>query len=123
MNCTFKELQLQNGEVIQLTLNFRRLLQLKNKRKKLYERYNLIYNKTIKDNTFDTITILYVAYLCANIDEIDNDKVMSEDEFMEEIPQSFVLINNIVTELTQPKSKKNLEKPLENQPKEKIIVK
>ena len=40
------------------------------------------------------------------------------DEFMEEIPQSFVLINNIVTELTQPKSKKNLEKPLENQPKE-----
>ena len=32
MNCTFKELQLQNGEVIQLTLNFRRLLQLKNKR-------------------------------------------------------------------------------------------
>ena len=123
MNCTFKELQLQNGEVIQLTLNFRRLLQLKNKRKKLYERYNLIYNKTIKDNTFDTITILYVAYLCANIDEIDNDTVMSEDEFMEEIPQSFVLINNIVTELTQPKSKKNLEKPLENQPKEKIIVK
>ena len=118
MNCTFKELQLQNGEVIQLTLNFRRLLQLKNKRKKLYERYNLIYNKTAKDNTFDTITILYVAYLCANIDEIDSDKVMSEDEFMEEIPQSFVLINNIVTELTQPKSKKNLEKPLENQPKE-----
>ena len=44
MNCTFKELQLQNGEVIKLTLNFRRLLQLKNKRKKLYERYNLIYN-------------------------------------------------------------------------------
>lgn len=115
MKCTFKELELQNGVVIQLTLNFKRLLQLKNKRKKLYERYNLIYNKQIKDNTFDIITILYVAYLCANIDEIDTDKLMSEDEFMEEIPQSFTLINNLVLELTNPKSKKNLEMPLEKQ--------
>lgn len=34
MKCTFKELTLENGEVIKLTLNFARLLQLKNKRKK-----------------------------------------------------------------------------------------
>ena len=34
MKCTFKELELQNGEVIKLTLNFARLLQLKNKFKK-----------------------------------------------------------------------------------------
>ena len=40
MKCTFKELELQNGEVIKLTLNFARLLQLKNKRKKVYEEYN-----------------------------------------------------------------------------------
>lgn len=37
MKCTFKELTLENGEVIKLTLNFARLLQLKNKRKKEYE--------------------------------------------------------------------------------------
>ena len=51
MKCTFKELTLENGEVIKLTLNFARLLQLKNKRKKEYEEYNDIYVKEDKDAT------------------------------------------------------------------------
>ena len=42
MKCTFKELTLENGEVIKLTLNFARLLQLKNKRKKEYEEYYVV---------------------------------------------------------------------------------
>lgn len=115
MKCTFEKLELQNGEVIQLTLNFTRLLQLKNKRKNLYERYNKIYNKIDKDNTFDAITVLYVAYLCANIDEIDENKLMSEEEFMEAIPQSFALINDLTLKLTNPKLKKNSENHLKEQ--------
>lgn len=109
MKCTFKELTLENGEVIKLTLNFARLLQLKNKRKKEYEEYNDIYVKEDKDATFSSITILYTAYLCANIEQDDN-TLMTKEEFMENIPQSFVLINNLANELANPKQKKFQER-------------
>ena len=114
MKCTFKELTLENGEVIKLTLNFARSLQLKNKRKKEYEEYNNIYVKEDKDATFSSITILYTAYLCANIEQDDN-TLMTKEEFMENIPQSFVLINNLANELANPKQKKISGAPLPKQ--------
>ncbi|MBS7131380.1 MAG: hypothetical protein KH116_10605 [Clostridium sp.] len=115
MKCTFKELTLENGEVIKLTLNFARLLQLKNKRKKDYEEYNNIYIKEDKDATFSAITILYTAYLCANIEHLDDNTLMSKEEFMENIPQSFVLISNLSNELANPKQKKISGMPLQKQ--------
>lgn len=118
MKCTFKELELQNGEVIKLTLNFSRLLQLKNKRKKDYELYNNVLGGKEKDNLLGTLIIVYTAYLCANIDKLDDDNnnsLMSRKEFIDAIPNSFGLINDIAVELTNPKQKKISDKPSEMQ--------
>lgn len=118
MKCTFEELELQNGEKIKLTLNFARLLMLKNKRRDAYEEYNKQYfEEKNRDATFSAITIVYTAYLCANIDQLDDDKLMSKQEFMENIPQSFTLINKIATNLTDPKQKKISGAPLPKQQK------
>ena len=118
MKCTFKELELQNGEVIKLTLNFSRLLQLKNKRTKDYELYNNVLGGKEKDNLLGTLIIVYTAYLCANIDKLDDDNnnsLMSREEFIDAIPNSFGLINDIAVELTNPKQKKISDKPSEMQ--------
>ena len=125
MKCTFKELELQNGEVIKLTLNFSRLLQLKNKRKKDYELYNNVLGGKEKDNLLGTLIIVYTAYLCANIDKLDDDNnsLMSREEFIDAIPNSFGLINDIAVELTNPKQKKISDKPSEMQQEKLIVVK
>ncbi len=117
MKCTFKELELESGEVIKLTLNFSRLLQLKNKRTKDYELYNNVLGGKEKDNLLGTLIIVYTAYLCANIDKLDNDNnsLMSREEFIDAIPNSFGLINDIAVELTNPKQKKISDKPSEMQ--------
>ena len=70
--------------------------------------------KEDKDATFSSITILYTAYLCANIEQDDN-TLMTKEEFMENIPQSFVLINNLANELANPKQKKISGAPLPKQ--------
>lgn len=111
MKCTFQELELINGENIKLTLTFSRLLQVKNKRKKEYEEYNSVFSKKGNvDNTFDAITILYTAYLAANVEHLDDNTLMSKTEFMDSIPQNMNLINIIAGKLTNPKLKKNSEK-------------
>lgn len=104
MKNTFLDLELQTGEVIKLTLNFARLLQLKNKNKTMYEKYNQILSKGPADVIEDTITVIYVAYLCAYIEK-DNEELMTFNQFAEAIPQSFSDINSVCDELISPKKK------------------
>lgn len=109
MKNTFIDLELENGEKIQLTLNFTRLLQLKNKRKDIYGKYiNALSGKgDVFENSLITV---YTAYLCANIESIDDDgKVMTYTSFINAIPQDFILINDYNNKLLNPKKKKDSE--------------
>lgn len=103
MKNTYQELELQNGEVCKLTLNFARLLQIKNGRKDLYARLMKVLQAEDFDVLFDSLTILYVGYLCANL---DNDEVLSEEEFMNLVPFDLATLNIIAGELVSNTKKK-----------------
>lgn len=78
LNNTFVEFEFADGETTKLTLAFYLVYKLKVKNPKLYERYSKIMSKQRTDD-LETIVVLYAAYLCAHIDDED---VMSEEEFM-----------------------------------------
>ena len=100
---TIKKLQLNSGEEVELTLTFARLLKVKNHNKKLYEDFmGALKNKDF-DIIFDSAKVLYVAYLCGLNDNMKD--ALSEEEFLEELPMDFALINTIVAELINPKKK------------------
>ena len=100
---TIKKLQLNSGEEVELTLTFARLLKVKNHNKKLYEDFmGALKNKDF-DIIFDSAKVLYVAYLCGLNDNMKD--ALSEEEFLEELPMDFTLINTIVAELINPKKK------------------
>ena len=104
MKNTFLDLELQDGTKIQLTLNFSRLLQLRSKRKKVYEQYT--HALAGKGDVFEnSLVTIYTAYLCANLEKLDNNEVMSYETFIDAIPQSFATINEAVEKLMYPKKK------------------
>lgn len=104
MKNTFIDFELENGTKIQLTLNFSRLLQLKNKRKNTYDKYtNALAGKG--DAFENSLITLYTAYLCANIESLDNNEVMSYETFIDSIPQNYILMNTTVDKLINPKKK------------------
>ena len=77
------ELELMDGSKIKLTLNFARLLKVKNYNKKLYEEYMHTLKNQDFDVIFDSLKVIYVAYLCANSDKLGSEELMSEEELME----------------------------------------
>lgn len=100
MKNTFQELELINGEVIKLTLNFAKLLNIKNNKEDLYTRFIKILNGKDLDIITDSLTVLYVGYLCAN-----SDQVLSEEDFMELVPFDLELINVLAGKLIMSKKK------------------
>ena len=93
---------LNDGEKINLTISFKLLYQLRSKNKSLYEKYS----KTVllgSEDLFDFIQIIYVAYLCANIDDLSN--CMDFETFIDKIPNNARIIAETAGELTQPKKK------------------
>lgn len=103
MKNTVKKLELDNGQEVELTLTFARLLKVKNHNKKLYEQFmNALKNKDF-DIIFDSAKILYVAYLCGLNDNMK--EALSEEDFLEELPMDFALVNTLAAELIQPKKK------------------
>ncbi len=92
-------LELVNGDTVELTLNFKKLLNVRNKKKDLYKRYNKIIMEGMTD-AFDVITILYTAYLCG-LDNIDEG--MTEEMFMESVPQYVYELNEVAEKLVKPK--------------------
>lgn len=103
MKSTITNMILTDGRKVELTLNFARLLKVKNFNKGLYEDFMRVLKQDKDfDIIFDSIKILYVAYLCANANDLEN--VISEEEFMELVPD-ITTINIIATELVVPKKK------------------
>lgn len=78
---TFVDIELETGEVVKATLTYYHLLQLKNKHKDIYDRYNKIMVKGPQDE-FENLTIIYTGYLCAMLAEGAINDAMSEEEFI-----------------------------------------
>ena len=102
MENTVQKLELNSGEVVELTLTFAKLLKVKNHNKKLYESFmNALKNKDF-DPLLDSAKVVYVAYLCG-LNDLEN--ALSEEEFLEELPMDLTVINQIGAELINPKKK------------------
>ena len=104
MKNTTTKLILIDGQEVGLTLNFARLLKVKNFNKRLYEDFmKALKNDKDFDVIFDSIKILYIAYLCQNAADLES--AMKEEEFIELVPCDMTTINTLVAELIAPKKK------------------
>lgn len=100
---TVQKLQLNSGKEVELTLTFARLIKVKNNNKKLYEEFMKSLQNKEFDIIFDSAKVLYVAYLCGLNDKMK--EALSEEDFLEELPMDFALINTLVGNLISPKKK------------------
>ena len=96
------DFELADGTVVKVTLRFFSLYQLKSKNKSIYDRYNKIMTTGPKEE-LDNVLILYTAYLCANVSDIDS--CLDEMEFMELMPTDREYIGQILGDLIHPKKK------------------
>lgn len=96
-------MELENGKEVELALNFASLYKIRGLKKDVYDRYNKVIMKGTED-TFDTVTVLYTAYLCANVDNLD--ECMGEMEFMENLPYNPPELARKCNELISAKKKK-----------------
>ena len=104
-------LPLENGETVNLTLNFSKLMSVRSKKKEVYKRYNKIMMDGPQD-VFDNTLILYVAYLCG-LEDMEN--AMSEHDFIQLLPPYIQMVNEIVIDLTRPKKQQDSDSLSETQ--------
>ena len=98
----FVDLEMENGTV-QLTLNFYRLSQLQTKHKNEYKLYFDIQKENGPKTDLDAVKILYVAYLCANMESMPD--VMSQEEFLQNMKQGRARVWRAYNDLmTDPKN-------------------
>ena len=90
----------EDGTSCEMTLYFYALYQLRSRNKPLYDKYNRIMSNLSKGNyeELDQLTVLYVAYLCA-----DPDEPMTEEEFIIKCGCDRRAIGKVFKELTMPK--------------------
>ena len=101
MKNTLIEFNLNDGTTINLTLTFAKLNLLRKVNNELYTRYNeIIYGK--REDILDMITIVYVAYWCANFGK---EELKSEDEFIDLVPFDMTEIQRAYNSLMRPRKK------------------
>lgn len=100
---TVYDFELDDGSVVQMTLRYYSLYLLRGKNKAAYEKYNKIMMRGPQEE-LENITILYTAYLCANLDKIE--ECMSELEFMQLVPDNREYTGAILNDLLNSKKKK-----------------
>lgn len=98
---TIHEFELVDGSKVKMTLAFIKLKMLAAKNKELYNRQMKIMAKG-GESEFDTLTVLYAAYVCANLDE---EKLMTEDEFIEKCGTDRYAMNEAMQAMTNPKKR------------------
>ena len=89
-----------------LTLSFYALYQLKGANRDLYDRYNATTAKMASQkgksyDELDMITILYTAYMCANLNEAD---LLTEEEFMIKCGSDRKSVASAISALMTPKN-------------------
>ena len=114
MNTTI-DFEFCDGTKVPLTLTFYALYQLKSRNRALYNRYNEIMNKTSRGgyDELDMISIIYTAYLCANVNEKN---LLTEEEFIIKCGFDRVALANAVRDLTQPKKQQGFDSPSSSEP-------
>lgn len=101
MKNSFIEFELNNEEVVNLTLTFGKLNILKSVNNELYQKFNKIFYGKSED-MMDMVTMIYVAYWCANFGKED---MYKEQDFIDLVPFDFVEIERTFNALTRPKKK------------------
>ena len=98
--------EFEDGTTCEMTLAFYALLMLKGKNKNLYDRYNKTYNgmadKKKDYDELESLTILYTAYRCANINEPE-ENLMSEKDFIIKCGSDRKAIGMAMKRLLNPK--------------------
>lgn len=97
---TYIDFKFEDGDSVKMTLAFYALYQLKGKNKLIYDKYNQIATKGAAEE-LDMVTILYAAYLCANINEIE--LCMSFEQFMQKCGSDRYAIKDAAEKLMKPK--------------------
>lgn len=98
---TIYEFEFFDGSKTELTLTFYKLYQLKAQNKALYDRYMKIMSKK-ETEEIEMIELLYIAYVCSHLNE---EKLMTEEDFMILCGSDRRAVINAVRALTQPKKK------------------
>lgn len=91
-----------DGTTCQMSLAFIQLKRLASKNKTLYTRCQNIMTNGGKDE-FDSLTVLYAAYVCANMNE---ENILTEDEFIEKCGTDRQAVADAYTAMTTPKKQK-----------------
>lgn len=111
--------EFEDGTTCEMTLAFYVLLILKGKNKNLYSRYNRTMasmgNPKNEYDELESLTILYTAYRCANINEPE-ENLLTEEEFIIKCGSDREAVSNAVTALTTPKKAKASVKPSSTKP-------
>lgn len=92
-----------DGTECQMTLAFIYLKKLSSKNKTLYDRCQKVMANGAKDE-FDTLTVLYAAYMCANMES--GETLLTEDEFIEKCGCDRQAIMTALQTMTNPKKQK-----------------
>lgn len=101
---TVIELEMADGSTVKLTLAYRFLLKLSSTHKQAYKDYNAAWNHRNKEfDEFDTVRMIYAAYLCACIQEETIDEAMSFDDFIDVLTPDREELNRALMELVAPK--------------------
>ena len=104
---TVFQMKLINGNTVNLTMNYAKLYAVKAKRPEVYNRYTSIKNQMSKKkgelDEFDTLYIVYTAFVCAN-----PDSDMSFEKFMEQVPPDNALVGEMLLNLLSPSKKKEI---------------
>lgn len=97
----------------EMTLAFYALYLLRAKNKTLYERYKKalasLSNKDAEYDELDSLTILYTAYVCANI--ASEQPIMSEEEFVFKCGENRKVVSDMISNLISPKKAKGSVNP------------
>ena len=100
-----------DGTTCEMTLSFALLKKMASRgkeRRELVNRYHQIQSKS-NGTEFDTLTVAYVAYVCANMDS--NEHLMTEDEFIVKCGTDRFELNEAMQAMTNPKKRRASGRP------------
>lgn len=94
--------EFEDGDTCEMTLAFILLKKLASKNKPVYERCQKVLTNGPKDE-FDMLAVVYAAYHCANM---NNDDLLTEDEFIEKCGCDRFAVSEAFNAMTNPKKRK-----------------